>query len=741
MHEKSLTGAENARANPHCALSGGTVSSVPATREPSAFDRECRYEIWLTCACIALTIVAWTAVGWETGHLLVSRYSSGDLRGAIEEALFIILTQLLIYGGIVYQFTRYGYLSRLCAHLPASAEMRESLYEQNEPPSLTILVPSYKEEASVVRRSLLSAALQDYPNRRVVLLIDDPPVPAHPDDRAALEAMRQIPAELRAFFDGAAKPFIRAEHAFQERGDDWCPSAEAKRLATLYRDAAKRVAALRAVWHVNDHADRLFVKAVLDRLIRAHRDRARDLMRIASSEELTQTWAVREYRRLAALFRVEIVSFERKTYTNVSHAANKAMNLNAYLALIGGEWREVRQNGALHLVRAPSGRASFHVPEADFVITLDADSVLVPEYALVLVQQMLADDKASVAVVQTPYSAFPDAPGILERTAGATTDIQYRIHQGFTRYGASYWVGANALLRMAALRDIRTCVEERGFEIPVFIKDRTVIEDTDSTIDLVAKGWSLYNYPERLAFSATPPDFGSLAIQRARWANGGLLIFPKLLHHLATTPLRWSKVVEGFFRTHYLISIAGVNVGLLILLGHNFEKSIETAWLPLSAMPYFLLYARDLQVSGYRSGDVVRIYALNLLLLPVNLTGVANSLVQGLTGRRVPFGRTPKVRGRIATPLRYILMEYGLLVWWLGAAIVTAIEHRWMSASFCLINALLLAYAITVFIGFRASWQDFVEGLRREKQKRIGRRSLALRFPKGLGAMGRSTVS
>ena len=48
---------------------------------------------------------------------------------------------------------------------------------------------------------------------------------------------------------------------------------------------------------------------------------------------------------------------------------------------------------------------------------------------------------ARVAVAQTPYSAFPNAPGRLERTAGATTDIQYLVHQGFTYFGATFWVG------------------------------------------------------------------------------------------------------------------------------------------------------------------------------------------------------------------------------------------------------------------------------------------------------------
>lgn len=35
-----------------------------------------------------------------------------------------------------------------------------------------------------------------------------------------------------------------------------------------------------------------------------------------------------------------------------------------------------------------------------------------------------------IAVSQTPYSAVPGSPGVLERVAGATTDMQYIVHQG-----------------------------------------------------------------------------------------------------------------------------------------------------------------------------------------------------------------------------------------------------------------------------------------------------------------------
>ena len=150
---------------------------------------------------------------------------------------------------------------------------------------------------------------------------------------------------------------------------------------------------------------------------------------------------------------------------------------------------------------------------------VDADSILDSEYTLRLVHLMERPGNEHLAVAQTPYSSFPHAPGILERVAGATTDIQYIIHQGFTHYGATFWVGANAIVRKCALDDIAVSAVERDYPVRKFIQDRTVIEDTESSVDLVARGWQLYNYPERLAFSATPPDFGSLLIQRRRWGQ------------------------------------------------------------------------------------------------------------------------------------------------------------------------------------------------------------------------------
>jgi cellulose synthase (UDP-forming) len=681
------------------------------------YQRETR----ITRVTLVFFTVAWAMATWETSEILWHRIEDGNLALILEQALFILIVQALLYGNFIYQFTRLGHLQRRANYAIKPKAKFDRFYEKDAP-WISILVPSYREEITVIFRTLISAALQDYPHRRIALLVDDPSEPRDPADIRALHAVRQLTTDLQDTFNLLAAPFIGAQEEFvaRLRQEPICLATELDRLALLCEEASSSVSLLLASrFSQADHTDALLLNKVLNPIASGHKARAEKLRDSLFLKSATTESISYEYSRLAALFRAEFTNFERKRYVNLSHEANKAMNLNSYIGLIGGYFREIRHQDGLHLIPATKNEATLHVPATEFLLTLDADSILLPEYASTLISEMLRPGNEGLAVAQTPYSAIPQAPDVLERVAGATTDIQYLIHQGFTHFGATFWVGANALLRMDALCDIREEVDERGFQVPVFIQDRTVIEDTESTIDLVARGWRLYNHPDRLAYSATPPDFGSLLIQRRRWANGGLIILPKLLRYAFSWPVRRSKLIECFFRFHYLTSIAAVNFGLLIMLGHSFDASIESPWLPLTALPYFFLYGRDLRQNGYPLSDLVRIYALNLLMIPINLGGVLKSIQQGLTGQRIPFGRTPKVIGRTAAPAGYVLAAYVMLGWWLIGSGMDAVSERWISSIFCFANATLLAYAIDRFIGLSNSWADILGALPRTSHSQI----------------------
>lgn len=671
-----------------------------------------RGEVLLTLGGVLFTLTAAFIAGQELLAVLATDIAAQKWGSVAMHGLFGFIVAVLIYGGLVYQFARLSCLQRARRHQPVSHEELERAFDGSSPP-LTILVPSYKEDTRVVFTTLMSAALQEYPNRRIVLLIDDPYAPTDAEDAHQLEAARALPAQVEAQFESSAQYFREALEAFERRAvEPLDEREECRHLQACYHEASQWFSNQAENWPRHDHADELFCERVLAAQADALQQRAQALTSLVrGSDQDVATAARREYRRLLGLFSVEVTSFERKRYENLSHEPNKAMNLNSYIGLIGKAWRQVGEPGKQQLVPARRETCDLMVPDADFLITLDADSLILPDYALRLMHEMQRTGNERLAVIQTPYSAVPGAPGTLERIAGATTDIQYIIHQGFTGWQSTFWVGANALLRRSALEDIVQHDEERGHTVSRYIQDRTVIEDTESSIDLVERGWTLHNYPARLAYSATPPDFGSLLIQRRRWANGGLIILPKLLRFLARGSGRVQRLPQAFMRIHYLVSIALVNAGLLIILAVPLTDAIQSIWLPLTALPYFALYTRDMVKLGYRASDILRVYALNLVMIPVNLGGVAKSLQQAWSKAKIPFGRTPKVTGRTAAAPLYVAAIYLILAQWLLAAGFDFAAGRWAHGSFAAANATLLAYGLVAFIGLRESLQDMTAGL------------------------------
>ncbi|HSF70425.1 MAG TPA: glycosyltransferase family 2 protein, partial [Nitrospira sp.] len=670
-------------------------------------------EIGLTKLSLALTGTAAALLVWSTGQVALSALQQRDLLRLIEASVFGALVGFLVYGNLCYQVARLGRLGRFEEYRKVSTHSTTACFGPDAP-ALTILVPSYKEEISVIRQTLLSAALQNYPNKRIVLLLDDPPAPKARQDQAALWAARSLPFDLQTLLAAPYSHVTAVHSAFRSRpsGDRVVLKEECVCLADCFRWTAEWFETQAKATPIDSHTDAWFVEHILLQPAYASREQAgqwflrRHHVPDMQAEDLRRDIEA-AYTQLASRFTVEFDVFERKQYRNLSHEPNKAMNLNSFLGLMGKRVKPVLRKDGLHLEESSQPNGSRLIPDTRYVITLDADSLLQPRYASTLVGLMEQPECVRVAVAQTPYSAFPNPPGILERTAGATTDIQYLVHQGFTRFGATFWVGANALLRKSALEDI--CTEERdGIKtIRRYIQDRTVIEDTESTVDLIAKGWSLYNHPERLAYSATPPDFGSLVIQRARWANGGLIIFPKLLSFLRRAPKQPQTIVQGMLQAHYLTSLALTPLSVLLLLVIPFSSDLMSIWMLLAALPYFALYARDLRLMGYRPlRDLFRAYALNLLLIPVHLTGAVTSVRQAFAGTKIPFRRTPKVAGRTRTSGLDIVLQLVMVSMSAGLGFYALSKMLWISAAFALTNAGLLTYGIRKFIGFAEMRED-----------------------------------
>ena len=649
---------------------------------------------------------------WSTGLVTLKAIYETNVARVLESLFFATISGFLAYGNICYQVARIGRLKRVTVRRPAL----DLSINRDMAPALSILIPSYKEEIGIIRQTLISAALQDYPNKRIVLLLDDPPAPKSKTDLAAIWSARSLPFELQNYLNVPAQKVAEAHEAFLHRNTrNTCTAAdECIRLSECYLWLSDWLEKEAKHCGCESHTDIWFTEIVFRepadvfrRLSAWWRERCNQITTEQEKHLAEEIGAA--YTRLADRFKAEFDVFERKQYCNLSHEPNKAMNLNSYLSVMGKRVRPVPYKHGIALEETSVLRGSRLIPDTPYVITLDADSLLKPEYARTLIELMEKPEHARTAVAQTPYSAIPNAPGRLERTAGATTDIQYLVHQGFTYYGATFWVGANALLRKSALKEICVEKQEEGNTIRRYIQDRTVIEDTESTVDLLAKGWVLYNHPDRLAYSATPPDFGSLIIQRARWANGGLLILPKLLSFLRQTRIDNNTVPQALVQIHYLTSLAFAPLSVLLILVIPFSSQLMTPWMVVAACPYFVLYARDLGLIGYRPiRDLFRSYVLNLLLIPVHLMGALTSLQQAILGTKIPFKRTPKIAGRTRISGLHHTLQLAMVISSIGLGFYYASSSRWIAGAFPLANAALLLYGIQHFIGFTEIKNDLI---------------------------------
>ncbi len=643
----------------------------------------------------------------------------GGFRFTMEAISYLGVVTMLTFSALMYLVARQGALRRFREHRRVPRGLLDEHYASSGAP-MTVLVPSYAEEPDVVRLTLWSAALQEYPDLRVVLLIDDPPFPTDPETLARLERTRALVTELE---NALAAPLGRATRALETAratlpASGPAPIGAVAALAAEYRAAAEWLEGVADAEVVTDHVTEFFVDQVLMGLASELRLHLLALdAAVAQDGQLPVERALQLHHRLVWIFSVRAENFERRRYASLSQESNKAMNINAYLGLLGGTWRPTPSPEGTVLVRLdddePTAPDDLVVPDPEYLLTLDADSQLLRDYCLRLVYFLEQPENADVAITQTPYSSYRGAPTRIERIAGATTDIQHILHQGMTYHDATFWVGANAVIRRVALEDIVEVETVGGYEIRTYVQDRTVIEDTESSVDIAAAGWRLVNYPERLSYSATPPDFGSLVVQRRRWANGGLLIFPKFWQQRgprarAGRPVRWG---EFALRFNYMASIAWATFALLLLLFYPYDSRLLSPLVIGAALPYFLCMASDLHACGHRRLDVFRIYGFNLILLPVNLAGVLKSVQQAFTGEKIPFARTPKVRNRTAAPGWHVFIPYVIVIYSMVTVWRSYLHEDWGNLAFALFNAVLAAAAIRACIGVRNSMVDMGMGV------------------------------
>ena len=372
---------------------------------------------------------------------------------AIAEAwVYLLLLATLTASACGYLIARLGYIYRIRAHRRMPRKLIDDAFDRDNP-TLTVIVPSYREEPRVVRQTLLSAALQEYPGIRVALLIDDPPDPAYaasgeahlsPHVRCRRRSTRSC-AGPRTLFEGALNAFESKAGSALTVPPRGAPAPSPRRTRRRSRGSGRRPTArrssttrTRSSWTRSSDGWPTTSPPTPEALRQAARDGA----------ELSVTRVRQLYRRLAWIFRrgghlvraqdlrLPLARSRTRRRTSTATSASWAARYRVRDTAAGKILPAASPAAARP--RHPRPRLRAHARRRQHA----AAGVLPAARRLHVAARERPDRGRADAVL-----GVRGASTRLERIAGGTTDVQHIVHQGMTRFGATSWVGASAVLR------------------------------------------------------------------------------------------------------------------------------------------------------------------------------------------------------------------------------------------------------------------------------------------------------
>lgn len=323
--------------------------------------------------------------------------------------------------------------------------------------------------------------------------------------------------------------------------------------------------------------------------------------------------------------------------------------------------------------------------DADLIAVLDADHVPTPQFLTHLIGYF---DDPRIAVVQTPQEFYNTES--FEHAANADESGHYHeqmlfyrmIQPGKNRWGAAFWCGTNAMIRVSALREAGGVATE------------TITEDIHTTIRLQRRGWKTVYHNEVLARGLAAQTARDYQAQRFRWGTGAMqllrrenpffvggLTLPQRLAYGATL-LGW---FDGWFSLGLLL------VPIIVL----FTGAVPIDANPLVFLPVFgVVFASQQLALRLLSRKTHRAF-LPLIFELTRMTANMRATLTLLFPRKVSFDVTPKGRQGDG---RGLGTAPGVLV---ALLVVSALAATW----FCLVLILPgLSYPELWVAIFAAFW-------------------------------------
>ena len=323
---------------------------------------------------------------------------------------------------------------------------------------------------------------------------------------------------------------------------------------------------------------------------------------------------------------------------------------------------------------AKAGNINALLPEleVDLIAVFDADHVAHADF-LAHTMSYFADPR--VAVVQTPQDFYNVTSYEHVEVAGGhrvgEQELFYRaVAAGRNRWNAAFWCGTNAVVRLAALRDVGGVATE------------TVTEDIHTTIRLHRRGWRTVYHNEVLARGLAAGTSAQYLSQRLRWGTGAMQV-------LRTENPAFVRGLTPTQRVSYLSTLLGWfdswrTLGFLLLP----VATVLTGGLPVAAalwtfLPLFLMAfgTQRLALRLLARGHATLWYAMlfEVARLPANLRATLTLLSRRpRTFTVTPKGRDSQARTRPPAPrlLVGLLVGHGVAFgWYVSTALGTTPLH------------------------------------------------------------------
>lgn len=303
--------------------------------------------------------------------------------------------------------------------------------------------------------------------------------------------------------------------------------------------------------------------------------------------------------------------------------------------------------------------------DADVVAILDADHVATPGF---LTHTLGYFDDAKLALVQTPQDFYNADSFEHDRNRSwfwrdrrdvpfSEQGLFYRgIQPGKNRWGAAFWCGTNAVVRMTALREVGG------------VADESVTEDIHTTIRIHRRGWRTVYHNEVLAYGLAAKDADQYQTQRVRWGTGAMQVMHQE-HPLSgpglTMPQRiaYASTLLGWFDAWRTLGYVLIPMAV-VFSGANPIHASALEFLVAFGITFSLQrVAIGLLSRGYAPQGLAMLF--EFVRMQANIAATLSYLHRG----ERPFKVTAKAgsEGRARQPVPGLLV--GLIVLTAGAAV------------------------------------------------------------------------